>query len=116
MFCKRATTNTLFLIKYNTMNAHSSEVIEEAKKVLESCGYATSCLWHIRDVKAVYPFLSDDECHQVLEDVLSDEGLTEEHFRLIDDVVDDLFKEGEGMGNHPIGEPTTIEKRDEDDE
>ena len=41
----------------------------------------------------MYPYLSDDECQKVLEEVLSHEGLTEEHFSIMDIVVNDLFSD-----------------------
>ena len=69
--------------------ANENKAIEEAKNVLTECGYAVTCLWHIRDVKTMYPYLSDDECQKVLEEVLSHEGLTEEHFNIMDIVVND---------------------------
>ena len=73
---------------------------EEAIKLLEELGYGVTCLWHINDVKHSHPYLSDDECLKVLEEVLSHDGLTEEHYRVMDEVVNDLFsveKTDEGL-------------------
>ena len=38
-------------------------------------------------------FVSTTECQKVLEEVLSHEGLTEEHFNIMDIVVNDLFSD-----------------------
>tara|TARA_B100000424_G_scaffold197042_1_gene154333 strand:- start:57 stop:404 length:348 start_codon:yes stop_codon:yes gene_type:complete len=80
--------------------ADRKEFKQEAINLLEELGYGVTCLWHISDVKETYPYLSDDECLKVLEEVLSHEGLTEEHFRVMDEVVNDLFsveKTDEGL-------------------
>jgi len=81
---------------------HPQEVIQTAMKVLEECGYATRNLWHIDDVTQSHPHLNltKDECLEVLDHTLSNEQLTEETYRVMDDSVAWMFnpeKDDEGL-------------------
>lgn len=50
---------------------------QEAKLTLESRGYFTENLWHIDDVKIHDECLTDDECMEVLDEVLTSPYITE---------------------------------------
>ncbi len=77
-----------------------AEAIQTAMKVLEECGYATRTLWHIDDVQQNHPTLTKDECLEILDQTLSNDQLTEETYRVMDDVVAWMFnpeKDDEGL-------------------
>ena len=82
------------------INPPSVDAIQTAMKVLEECGYATRNLWHIDDVTQSHPTLTKDECLEVLDHTLSNEQLTEETYRVMDDSVAWMFnpeKDDEGL-------------------
>ena len=58
--------------------------IEQAKAILREAGYCTSSLWHIKDVKQ-YHECTDEEAHNILEQVLDSDWITEQIFSEIDD-------------------------------
>lgn len=51
---------------------------QDAKLTLESRGYFTENLWHIDDVKNYDETLTDDECMDVLNDVMTSPRIMEE--------------------------------------
>ena len=51
---------------------------QEAKLTLESRGYFTRNLWHIDDVKIHNECLTDDECMDVLDEVMTSPRIMEE--------------------------------------
>ena len=51
---------------------------QEAKLTLESRGYFTRNLWHIDDVKIHDECLTDDECMEVLDEVMTSPRIMEE--------------------------------------
>ena len=51
---------------------------QDAKVALEFKGYFTENLWHIDDVKAYDETMTDDECMEVLNDVMTSPRIMEE--------------------------------------
>ncbi len=53
------------------MKKPTEQQIEEAKAVLTNAGYSVKSIWHINDVKAIKPKISNKKAMQVLDNVLN---------------------------------------------
>jgi hypothetical protein len=51
--------------------------IANAKALLEQEGYYTHNLWHIRDVKDVFPNVTEDQAQNILHAALNDQFILE---------------------------------------
>lgn len=59
------------------MGKPNSTEIANAKALLELAGYYTHNLWHIRDVKDVFPNVTEDEAQNILHSALNDQFILE---------------------------------------
>ena len=49
-----------------------SLLLENAKRTLKEAGYFTDNLWSVSDVRDVSPDASDEFCHRILNEALTD--------------------------------------------
>lgn len=54
-----------------------SLLVENAKRTLKEAGYFTDNLWSVRDVRELYPEASDEFCHRILNEALTDQYVME---------------------------------------
>lgn len=64
-----------------------------AREVLKKHGYYSNNLWHIDDVKQVYPTMSDDKAYEVLDKVMRGEGTVQCIQETIEIIVDIMESE-----------------------
>jgi len=63
--------------------------IKDAKALLKKEGYCVENLWHIDDIKQNYK-CSDEDAMDILEDVCSEDYVSETVFTMIDEAIDHI--------------------------
>lgn len=78
-------------MKNNSMEARKKiDAIHNAKEVLREAGYFVDNLWSIDDVKLRFAVFDDKDAQGILSDALTNEWITEQIHRTIEDTAMDM--------------------------
>lgn len=78
-------------MKNNSMEARKKiDAIHNAKEVLREAGYFVDNLWSIHDVKLRFAVFDDEDAQGILSDALTNEWITEQIIRTIEDTAMDM--------------------------
>ena len=78
-------------MKNNSMEARKKiDAIHNAKEVLREAGYFVDNLWSIDDVKLRFAVFDDEDAQGILSDALTNEWITEQIHRTIEDTAMDM--------------------------
>lgn len=78
-------------MKNNSMEARKKiDAIHNAKEVLREAGYFVDNLWSIDDVKLRFAVFDDEDAQGILSDALTNEWITEQIIRTIEDTAMDM--------------------------